>query len=1785
MDEVDYQDIVDSRAFFLNNPHPTDGHRNSFLRSSGIIREYENIGEDILNDQEPHHDWIVGRGTSENFHKAAVKFGSRLFNHSDNPIDQQFSSYFSNEVENGQFGLGVAEFLKFLELKIMDQLVKSSQSLNENGDIEFASYLYCQNLISQPRPEFVNTLTQLFHHFNTNVENEIEINSFKWNGDIKKVINSVIDHIRKVFNGHEVLSDFLTLLPQLNADSYSRSIYNLKNKNDYQLLLFTIMMLRFPSLSLDNTSLTRFQNFNYVLPVLFPTGLQTRSFNMKINPVKLQSVYYFIPKYNRVFGQWPRSLRLKDDPQSVSYVKNINHNISLLRNFIVYTQLSNDIIQNGGKLHFESFMTNQAQNLYRIVRQENPYELQSIVDQYTRLYVSMTVYSNENDTLFHIPWVLEAPFDSEIPYDVSQFCDEWDRVLGQTPSGQAVSENSQASTEFYFHFNFFRDPLINPIIPEGINNNMIASDDEVEIPPPPPPRKRGRFIGPRLPPKRSERIRNRQMGANFNILGGASYDSDFQTHLFLKKTMVNKFQFSPALFETPETHLQMCIVLSVIKAQLMVLSFENGNCKNLLVSNTTNQKLKCDPYRIESFNDYSIYLTAEEIVNLPKYFPFLEFHKGKWYIRLFDGTKWVKETSINGNKYYDGAKSKKEIILWQLVAEEILFHMQIKYKKWINYNHVGEFCQAFADMFGVCISVYNIELRAKRIQIFSPFNMSPKEIVQTQQRCAFISIVYDVGHFHAITSYPAFITTETRKDTLRFHNFCPVCESTQSNGLRKNRTDAFVHYSDCFMNKDWVLQYYEEKDYQLLTEKSVTKQEIKKNKFGHTWKAHTCKKCFQIFQSEIEYVKHRCYVYKKKIQRNPDDKLWVFDLECSQKTDITGKLIHKCNCVYLRKIYCNNEDEEKGYHFQNETDLILFLLENDQFEDTIIFAHNGGSYDCYFLVRICQRLEIKYEYIPSPTSPNKYLMLKLVEKNICFKDFMRFVPQSLKAIAQSFNIAMGKGDFPHRFNNGENDQYIGRIPPIDTPEDYWSLNSFKAEKTKNEFIAWYVSQELIYCGCANDCFCNKKKWDFQTEIKKYCLLDTVVLAEVIKAFRNVILNLQDHNISKDDRPTNLDCDIRGLDITTFLTIPQVSKEIFLNMFNNWDSDNHDFKGLTTFSIHPRGSYAWQAGLWVYLVAKERNWDLNKLIYIGNSIRDYHDFDTEKCYDGYYPETNTLLFYLKCDYFGCPHCCYEYFTTNEILPSRGININDVRSAFLDEMKFLKQKYTEVIGIWECQFAPSLPEIDPFLKKCFGEDNSRLTPENSFFGGRTEVFMMVADAEKKKCPIKYLDFGSLYPSCYAFHELPYGQPEHILGFNIDKNRFNKNHEDRYYGYVHCYVVCPKNCMVGLLPKRCPDTGRLFFPVTDMSGYWSTEELYLAMENGYVVTEIYEMYHWGIRERSNIHLKEFVAFFFRKKQQAGGWKKMGATSENPTEEEKKTICDEVYLEMRKLCKIVPEEVAVDKCMEAVMKLIMNSLWGKMAQATAKTVTEIVYSTQLMLSIWNDNQIDQKSIKMIEISPNVFQVTYKIKEEFCDPPTFVNKFWAAMVTVHGRNNLHEQILKIGPEDVIYTDTDSIIHYHDPIKCQGLIKRGIGNLCDEYPNDIIKRVYCIAPKFYSILLAKDENDPGKEKLRAKGVQLTLENMKKINYNSMKPLIGSIVKGINRKKAEKIEVDNFQIFANTTNVNLEFLDVQSRYNKKEVRSIITKRYVEVEENFNWEEFERSQRDCIRTYPFGYENNY
>lgn len=1709
--------------------------------------------------------------STDTFYTGATRVATHFIDRNGENASASFSNLVRNSMQVNRYTAGATEFIQFFEVIIQRFIQQSSQSLYGTNEIDTESYLYCQNLLCRPK-NFVNaTLRQLFYKFNSGAnlrdirsvgrdENGIESINLRWDGAMKRIINDVIELIKKSFeNINGVESNFLSIMPGLadiiQTDS-ARWTWRLRENNSLLTLLFAIFMIRLPTRNIQQEGSFRAVRKNFYFK--YPAGFQLRQIDISILNANLKNIFYFIPEFKRVIGIWPKTISVKYSNDDIArFDFNVNYKMNLIRNMVVKISVPNYVTNAGAKLAFERLFLDANNNIYRDIRRSNPFQLDSPSDRRTRLFVSMTVYVNKDSSVLHIPYILEGPLRSNEAFDISNFLAEYNNLIANRY--QDYEQRIDDLTDFYFYFSLILNPTIQrnePILNEA-EAQVVQELDNQPIrrrrvnPPPvanrPQTRSQTRAQNVAVQPQNQLRRSTRNRRPPTNLLVGAPYVGTNREKHFLEASLVNRFTNSAALFKTPETRMNLCLAMSLMRAQLYYYKFEDNKCVDIRVTGTKAANLKCDNMYIECINNYD---------NMPSRYTFLTRNNGKWFVRLFEPGKLCFD-----NKFIAGCIDENEEAFWEMAAEEVWFTMQAYFRRDIDYNSLSDFGQAFSDFFNVCIEVYDVEVRSSRIEVITPYNKNPREIVRDSNELLIVRIVYDQGHVHSVSCFTSFAKCQTRKTELRLYNYCPVCEKRQSTDLTKTREDTMNHITKCVEKQDFLIGKNNDLEEKLILNTQRVKKQYRKNyKTKKLEASFNCTQCYQPVQ-QMDWFDHHCYLQKKKPNCVDESKIYVYDLEASQTIDNLGLFKHECNCLYIRKVY-PKENEVDGEYFPTEYEFVMNILENkEKFQGATFIAHNGGAYDAQFLIKILERHEIDHEYVPSPTSKHKFIQVMITydDLNVRFIDFMRFIPGSLKNIASAFEIPVSKGDFPHKFNNGKHDNYIGRIPPIDSVEDYWSIHSAKNEKDLSSFKKWYNDQCLIYCCCeeSSESCCTKQKWSFQSEIKKYCLLDVVVLAEIVKNYRSACMNfdvISEQNV--------LQWNIPKLDPLQFMTLPQITINTLISGFETLtNSQEFDFKGIFTLSKMQRGGQCKEAVLWLYKISQTT---LEPIYYLGNSLKEWFDFDLQMNFDGYCPVTDTVYVFLKCDYWGCEMCMQEHHEFNWIIPSRNKYASDLRVEFEHMMDSLHYNYTRVVYIWEHNF---IANTDEYTTECC----NLLQPEQCFYGGRCEVFKPFVRATDR--PINYLDVTSLYPFVYT-QPLPIGIPIHLIGTNIDKNRLHPTASNRYWGFVKCSVIPLKSDMIGLLPKRDPDTGRLFFPVEPMTGCWCTNELYLAMQNGYQVTEVYEIYHWLPRHISDKHLKPYVSYFFKLKQEAEGWKKLGASSEEPSEEEKDEIVERLYIQNGNLGRIDKTKVKKNAVKRALAKLYLNSLWGKFAQKSSKSNHTTIYGSQQLIELISNPYVEFDSCMFREVSPGVYKANYKIKEEFTASVKHGNLFIGAAVTSTARCILHSKMLQVGPENMIYCDTDSIIFLKNLV-LGVLTDVGLGKWTDEYPKHFIMQFYGLAPKLYSLMLQEknSENEPY-ETFRAKGVQLTLENQKQMVFNNVKPLIENLMTGKNLDQC--VEVSNMNIFTNSTNNFLPFGQVYTRYNKKKVRGIITKRFFELMEEVDWDKI-----DEIQTYPFGY----
>ena len=103
----------------------------------------------------------------------------------------------------------------------------------------------------------------------------------------------------------------------------------------------------------------------------------------------------------------------------------------------------------------------------------------------------------------------------------------------------------------------------------------------------------------------------------------------------------------------------------------------------------------------------------------------------------------------------------------------------------------------------------------------------------------------------------------------------------------------------------------------------------------------------------------------------------------------------------------------------------------------------------------------------------------------------------------------------------------------------------------------------------------------------------------------------------------------------------------------------------------------------------------------------------------------------------------------------------------------------------------------------------------------------------------------------------------------------------------------------------------------GTWCHVELMKAIEKGYEVLEIHEMWHW--EETTDELFKDYVDTFLKIKQEANSYPKHCVT-----DEQKQRYIDEYY--EHEGIRLDPNKIEYNPGLRALAKLALNSLWGRL-------------------------------------------------------------------------------------------------------------------------------------------------------------------------------------------------------------------------------------------------------------------
>lgn len=189
------------------------------------------------------------------------------------------------------------------------------------------------------------------------------------------------------------------------------------------------------------------------------------------------------------------------------------------------------------------------------------------------------------------------------------------------------------------------------------------------------------------------------------------------------------------------------------------------------------------------------------------------------------------------------------------------------------------------------------------------------------------------------------------------------------------------------------------------------------------------------------------------------------------------------------------------------------------------------------------------------------------------------------------------------------------------------------------------------------------------------------------------------------------------------------------------------------------------------------------------------------------------------------------------------------------------------------------------------------------------------------------------------------------------------------------------------------------------------------------------------------------------------------------------------------------------SLAKLLLNSLWGRLGMKTNKSKKMFVNDSQQLLKLMINPSYDVNNFH--ELSDDSLLLSYNLKTECEQIQSYINVVLAAYTSAMARIHLYEY-LDMLKERCLYHDTDSIIFTCKENEECPKLGDYLGDLTDELldfgENSYISEAVFTSEKSYAF----NVKTPGKEdsvECKVKGLNLSYENSKRVNFETMKKLV------------------------------------------------------------------------------------
>jgi len=240
--------------------------------------------------------------------------------------------------------------------------------------------------------------------------------------------------------------------------------------------------------------------------------------------------------------------------------------------------------------------------------------------------------------------------------------------------------------------------------------------------------------------------------------------------------------------------------------------------------------------------------------------------------------------------------------------------------------------------------------------------------------------------------------------------------------------------------------------------------------------------------------------------------------------------------------------------------------------------------------------------------------------------------------------------------------------------------------------------------------------------------------------------------------------------------------------------------------------------------------------------------------------------------------------------------------------------------------------------------------------------------------------------------------------------------------------------------------------LTGTWCTPDLQKAVELGYEIQYIYEVWHFD--QTCEGLFQDYVNTWLKIKQEVSGWPSCVGDEETKRQQ---YICE--YYEHEGI-QLEYDKIEHNPGLRALAKMMLNSMWGKFGQRLNKTQVQEFDDPQALHRFLDTDTLDVRHVSLV--NEHMVEVHYQYQGEDIPVSPNLNVFVASFTTSRAREHLYEALELLG-ERVLYYDADSVIYLEEePGQPSPLLGDYLGEFTSELEDDdYIEEFVSGGPKNY----------------------------------------------------------------------------------------------------------------------------